>query len=173
MRYEGVQLIFNVQERSFANLSSSHSLPAKTKTELPSALLRALINRARGTSRGWPRRTTSSTNCGGGGRRGAFPRAVRHERVLRLGMLRPPAVGRRTCTRTAVAIFQRRRGWGVSALPRGITWTVCVFVFVCVLSSGCLVCRPCPTCVCAVCRLCAGVGTPLRRVKHINRAQPP
>ena len=50
----------------------------------------------------------------------------------------------------------------MSALARGITWTVCLCVFVCVLSSRCLVCRPSHLCVCRV-------GTPPAR-KYIHAA---
>ena len=32
----------------------------------------------------------------------------------------------------------------------GMTWDMCLFVFVCVLSSGCIVCRPSELCVCRV-----------------------
>ena len=64
---------------------------------------------------------------------------------------------RRTCTRTAVATSigdDGGSGLGRARLSpwydAGMTWDMCLFVFVCVLSSGCIVCRPSELCVCRV-----------------------
>ena len=64
-------------------------------------------------------------------------------------------------TRSHLPNFMWPRFEGASCLHRGLCVCLCFCVVVCVLSSGCLVCRPFDLCVCAV-------WAPLRRVNKYN-----